>query len=376
MDHKKIVFVANTSWYLYNFRLSLLKEMVASGWKVFAIAPQDKYSQYFEIHGISFVRLKISRRGINPFKELLTIWRIYVVYNRIQPDFIHHFTSKVAIYGSFAARLAGIKNVVSSITGLGYTFINKGILRFIVRAMYKVAFKGVSRVIFQNSNDKEMFLRYKLISPKKVYLVKGSGVNTEYFASHVNDNRLNDNITFALISRMLWDKGVGEFVEAAKSTKRNLPTVKFLLVGSPDYGNPNTVPEKFLKDQNVDGCLEWIEHVDDIKPFIVKSDVVVLPSYREGLPKVLLEAASCGRAIVATDVPGCREIVEHGINGLLVPPKDVNSLAEAMFKLAKDPELRLQMGQNGRKKVLREFDDKIVIKKTMEIYKKVGSQFF
>jgi len=376
MKHKKIVFVANTSWYLYNFRLSLLKEMVASGWKVFALAPHDKYSQYFEIHGISFVRLIISRRGINPLKELLTIWRIYIVYNRIQPDFIHHFTSKVAIYGSFAARLAGIKNVVSSITGLGYAFINKGILHFIVKAMYKVAFQGVSQVIFQNSNDKEMFLRYKLISPKKVYLVKGSGVNTEYFTSHVNDNRINGNITFALISRMLWDKGVGEFVEAAKSTKRSLPTVKFLLVGSPDYGNPNTVPEKYLEEQSSNGYIEWIGHVDDVKPFILKSDVVVLPSYREGLPKVLLEAASCGRAIVATDVPGCREIVEHGINGLLVPPKDVNSLAEAMFKLAKDPGLRLQMGQNGRKKVLREFDDKIVIKKTMEIYKKVGSQFF
>jgi len=376
MEHKKIVFVANTSWYLYNFRLSLLKEMVASGWKVFAIAPQDKYSQYFEIHGISFVRLIISRRGINPFKELLTIWRIYVIYKRIQPDFIHLFTPKMAIYGSFAARLAGIKNVVSSITGLGYVFINKGILHLILRAMYKAAFQGVSQVLFQNSDDKEMFLRYKLISLERAHLVHGSGVNTEYFTSPVNGNRLNDNITFALISRMLWDKGVGEFVEAAKSTKRNLPTVKFLLVGSPDYGNPNTVPEKFLKDQNANGCIEWIEHVDDVKPFIVKSDVVVLPSYREGLPKVLLEAASCGRAIVATDVPGCREIVEHGINGLLVPPKDVNSLAEAMFKLAKDPGLRLQMGQNGRKKVLREFDDKIVIKKTMEIYKKVGSQFF
>jgi glycosyltransferase involved in cell wall biosynthesis len=221
-----------------------------------------------------------------------------------------------------------------------------------------------------------MFLRYKLISLERAHLVHGSGVNTEYFTSPVNGKRLNDNITFALISRMLWDKGVGEFVEAAKSTKRNLPTVKFLLVGSPDYGNPNTVPEKYLEEQNANGCIEWIEHVDDVKPFIVKSDVVVLPSYREGLPKVLLEAASCERAIVATDVPGCREIVEHGINGLLIPPKDANTLAEAMFKLAKDPELRIQMGQNGRKKVLREFDDRIVIKKTLEIYKKVGSQFF
>jgi len=376
MEQKKIVFVANTSWYLYNFRFSLLKEMVASGWKVFVVAPQDKYSQYFEIHGISFVRLIISRRGINPLKELLTMWRIYVIYKRLQPDFIHLFTPKMAIYGSFAARLAGIKNVVSSITGLGYAFINKGILHFIVRAMYKLAFQGVSQVIFQNSNDKEMFLRYKLISPKKVYLVKGSGVNTEYFASHVNDNRLDDNVTFALISRMLWDKGVGEFVEAAKFTKSNLPTAKFLLVGSPDSGNPNTVPEKYLKEQNANGCIEWIEHVDDVKPFIVKSDAVVLPSYREGLPKVLLEAASCERAIVATDVPGCREIVEHGINGLLVPPKDVNTLAKAMLKLAKNPGLRLQMGQNGRKKVLREFDEKIVIQKTMEIYKKLGSQFF
>jgi len=376
MEHKEIVFVANTSWYLYNFRLSLLKEMVANGWKVFAMAPQDKYSQYFEIHGISFVRLIISRRGINPFKELLTIWRIYVIYKRLQPDFIHLFTPKMAIYGSFAARLAGIKNVVSSITGLGYAFINKGILPFIVRAMYKVAFQGVSQVVFQNSNDKEMFLRYKLVSPKKVYLVKGSGVNTEYFASRVNDNRLNSNITFALISRMLWDKGVGEFVEAAKATKSKLSTVKFLLVGSPDYGNPNTVTEEYLEEQNANGFIEWIEHVDDVKPFIVKSDVVVLPSYREGLPKVLLEAASCERAIVATDVPGCREIVEHGINGLLVPPKDVNSLAESMLKLARDPGLRLQMGRNGRKKVLREFDEEVVIKKTMEIYKKMGSQFF
>jgi glycosyltransferase involved in cell wall biosynthesis len=375
MEHKKIAFVANTSWYLYNFRLSLLKELVGNGWKVFVVAPQDKYSQYFEKHGISFISLIIFRRGINPFRELLLIWRIYVIYKRIQPDFLHHFTSKVVIYGSFAARLAGIKNVVSSITGLGYAFINKGILCIIVKVMYRVAFQGVSQVIFQNSNDKEMFLRYKLITLERAHLVKGSGVNTEHFASPVNDNRLNGNITFALISRMLWDKGVGEFIEAAKSTKRNLPTVKFLLVGSPDYGNPNTVPEEYLEEQNANDYIEWIEHVDDVKPFIDKSDVVVLPSYREGLPKVLLEAASCGRAIIATDVPGCREIVEHGINGLLIPPKDVNSLAESMLKLAKDPELRLQMGQNGRKKVLREFDDKIVIQKTIEVYKKVWTQF-
>jgi glycosyltransferase involved in cell wall biosynthesis len=242
--------------------------------------------------------------------------------------------------------------------------------------MYKAAFQGVSQVLFQNSNDKKMFLRYKLISLERAHLVHGSGVNTEYFTSHVNGNRLNDNITFALISRMLWDKGVGEFVEAAKSTKSKLSTVKFLLVGSPDAGNPNTVPEKYLKEQNTNGYIEWIGHVDDVKPFIVKSDVVVLPSYREGLPKVLLEAASCRRALIATDVPGCREIVEHGINGLLVPLKDANSLVEAMLKLAKDPGLRFQMGQNGRKKVLKEFDEKIVIKKTIEVYKKVGPQFF
>lgn len=369
----KIIFVANTSWYLYNFRLSLMQHMVKRGYYIIAVAPRDDYSKKIEEMRIKYIDVPVSRKGKNPFVDLILLLRLIKLYKREKPIIVHHFTPKVVIYGSLAARFANIKNVVNSITGLGNAFVKGGILQNIVEKMYKIAFSENQQIIFQNPNDRELFLQHKTVSPKSIHLIKGSGIDTEYLSSSSNKIRSNDNITFTLISRMIWDKGVGVFVEAAKLVKKKYLSAQFVIVGGLDNDNPNAVPEKYLKEQEASGYIKWTGHIDEIKQLIDSSDVIVLPTYyREGVPRSLIEGSSMAKPLIATTVPGCWEVVDHGVNGLLVPPRDVNSLAKAMLKLAKDPELRYQMGQNGRKKVLEEFDDAIIIEKTLEVYKKAG----
>lgn len=371
----KILYVANTSWYLYNFRRSLMEKMIELGYRVSAAAPRDDYSRKLEQVGIHYINLSMSRNSKNPFVDLMLLLRLLNLYTRNKFDLIHHFTPKIVIYGSFAARVAGLKSVVNSVTGLGHTFAKNGLLKHIVSKMYKVAFSGSSHIIFQNIDNQKMFLRNKIVLRKATHLVKGSGVNTDHFSPGMNKTQLDNNVRFSLIARLIWDKGVREFVEAAKIVKGRCPLAHFALIGNPDEGNPNAVSQRYLAKLKDVEAIRWTGHTDDVKTAIQNSDVIVLPSsYGEGVPRTLIEGASMAKPLVTTNVPGCREIVDHNINGLLIPPNDVNALIDAMLKLANNPEMRYQMGQNGRKKVLEEFDEKIVIQKTLEIYKKAGLQ--
>lgn len=372
----EILYIANTSWYLYNFRRSLMEKMIELGYRVSAAAPWDDYSRRLEEVGIHYINLSMSRSSKNPFVDLILLLRLLNLYTRNKFDLIHHFTPKIVIYGSFAARVAGLKSVVNAVTGLGHTFAKKGLLRYLVSKMYKVAFSGSSHIIFQNPDNQKMFLQSKIVRRKATHLVKGSGVNTNHFSPGMNKTQLNNNVRFSLISRLIWDKGVREFVEAAKIVKEKCPSAHFDLIGNPDEGNPNAVSQRYLAKLKDVKAIRWTGHIDDVKTAIQNSDVIVLPStYGEGVPRALIEGASMAKALVTTNVPGCREIVDHNINGLIIPPNDVNALIDAMLKLANNPELRYQMGQKGRKKVLEEFDEKIVIQKTLEVYKKVGLQF-
>lgn len=371
----KIIYVSNTDWYLYNFRLSLLKEMTRRGWDVVAVAPPSSYKEKLEKEGVRFYPIIMDRKGKNPIKDLSLTWHLYKFYKKERPDIVHHFTIKPVIYGSFAAKLLPNIKVVNAVTGLGYAFKKRGITRKIVEILYRIALTGKSYAIFQNPENISYFVKSKLVQKEKVWLIKGSGVDTQWFAPVENEENVSSGqVIFLMASRMLWDKGVKEFVEAGKMVKERFPEVVFWLVGGSDEGNPSSVTEKWLLEQTDGETVKWWGHQDNIKSFIQKTDVVVLPSYHEGLPKILLEGASMAKPIITTDIPGCREIVTNGENGILIPARNEKKLAEAMYFMIEYPEKRVEMGRKGREKVVQEFSDDIVIKKTMEVYDKIMTE--
>jgi glycosyltransferase involved in cell wall biosynthesis len=287
---------------------------------------------------------------------------------------VHHFTIKPAIYGSLAAKLAPAKGVVNSITGLGYSFIHAGAIQQIAKVLYRCALRPPAETIFENAQDRDFFLKQGLLHPNRAHLIYGTGVDMHFFAGAANAGGNPGTVTFLCLGRMLWDKGIGEFVQAAEAVKKHYPAARFLLLGGYDPGNPAAVPLDWLEARQAQGQVEWVDHVDDVRPYLSQAHVVVLPSYREGFPKSLLEAAAMAKPLIATDVPGCCDIVAHGVNGLLVPARDPHALAQAMLALAGNPTLRAAMGQAGRARVKELFDETIVIRKTLEVYARVLPQ--
>ena len=369
----KIIYVANTDWYLFNFRISLLKKMVEAGWQVIGAAPEGPYRKEIENIGVKFIPIILDRKGKNPFKELLSIWQLYKIYMNERPTLVHHFTIKPVIYGSIAARFVGDITVVNAITGLGYTLIRKGILRKFAESFYKYSMRKSACAIFQNRADLEYFLRRKLVDAEKAFLVEGSGVDVKKFSPVSSKSRSLERISFLMASRMLWDKGVREFIVAAENVTKRFRKSYFWLAGAIDSGNPTSVPEEWLVGKTSSDHIKWLGHQEDIKVLMAEADVIVLPSYREGLPKCLLEAAAMAKPIIATDIPGCREIVEDGINGILVPVGDSDKLEAAMIAMIeKDVSERERMGMIGRKRVLERFADNIILSKTFDIYRRIG----
>jgi glycosyltransferase involved in cell wall biosynthesis len=369
----KIVFLYNSAGYLYRFRLGLMLSMKNKGWQVIAAAPFDESAAKIEAEGIRFLALPINRKGKNPWTDFRMGMRLAKFYRREKPDIVHHFTIKPVIYGTAAARFSGIPGIVNLIPGLGHVFLRGGILQLWVEGMYRTVFSPRVQVIFQNRNDLEYFVKRKVVKQKQAHMIFGSGVDTEVFSP----NRFPavdapSRITFSLVTRMLWEKGVAEFVEAAAIVKKRNPRAHFQLIGAPDTGNPASVSVAWLEEQQALDYIDWVGYIDDVRPYLAGSAAVVLPSYREGAPRALLEAASMGKPIVATDVPGCREVVDDGINGYLVPPKNAKKLAHAMLKLADDPAGRRQMGMAAREKAVKHFDERIIIRKTLEVYEQLG----
>ena len=316
----------------------------------------------------------MGRRNKNIIKGIFSILEIIRIYRREKPHIVHHVAIKPVLYGSWAARIAGVPGVVNALAGLGFIFVAQGwktsVLRRLVVFAYRSAFSAKNAFgIFQNPEDLKLFVNAGVVKSEKAALIRGSGVDISHFIHLPEPAGIP---TIVLASRMLWDKGVGELVDAAKQLRKDGVKCRIILVGSPDPENPASIPEETLRRWHAEGIIEWWRHKDDMPEVFAKSNIVVLPSYREGLPKVLLEAASCGRTIVATNVPGCREIVHHNENGLLVPPHDSKALADALKVLIKNPELRAKMGARGRKIVEAEFSEEIVVRKTMEVYEKIG----
>jgi glycosyltransferase involved in cell wall biosynthesis len=368
----KIILFANTEWYLYNFRLSLAQALCSEGHEVVLVSPPGKYSQRLEEAGFRWISFPLSRRGTNPLAELATIWRLRNLYRAEKPDIVHHFTIKCVLYGSLAARLSGMRKsaVINAITGLGFVFIGQGWraggLRWLVKILYRIVLKN-TQVVFQNEDDRALFFELGLVTENQVSLIPGSGVDISRF--QVAPAQPAAPVVVVLPARMLWDKGVREFVEAARILKAQGVPARFALVGDTDPNYPACVPEQQLNEWQSSGVVEWWGWQEDMPAVYRKADIVCLPSYREGLPRTLVEAAACGRALVATDVPGCRSVVRQGENGLLVPVRDGKALAEALCTLILDAGLRQKLGDCGREIVVREYSMEKVLGATLSLYK-------
>jgi glycosyltransferase involved in cell wall biosynthesis len=364
----KILLFANTDWYLYNFRLSLAKELRAQGHEVILLSPPGNFETLLQADGFQWIPFSLSRQGINPFNELWTLWKLSRLYHWLDPDIVHHFTIKPVIYGSLAAHLLRIPGIINSITGLGHLFIDSEavtrVLRVIASRLYRINLRG-TQVIFENPEDRDIFVQNRLLKAEQSHLILGTGVNVEKFRP---SPKTNDTPIILFSSRMLVTKGLLEFIEAAHILKQKGLKARFAIAGKTDPGNPASVPDGQIDSLKQSDTLEWWGWQDDMPAALARADIFCLPSYREGVPNALLEACACGLPIVTTDTPGCRDVVTHGVNGLLVPVKNAEAVALALETLIVDHELRHKMGNAGREIAVNQFSTTKVNKETLAVY--------
>jgi glycosyltransferase involved in cell wall biosynthesis len=365
----RIILFANTDWYLYNFRLALAQALHERGDQVTLVSPNGPYTARLQELGFRWIQFPMARRNLNPLLEAITILRLARLYRCVKPELVHHFTVKCVLYGSLVSRLLGIRSVVNSVTGLGYIFTEgdgsrRRWLRRIVKLLYRILLRR-TYVIFQNPDDQAIFIQNDLIDPQRVALIRGSGVDILRFSPRPEEEGLPVVI---LPARLLWDKGVAEFVQAAHLLRAEGIQARFALVGDSDPENPSSVPLAQIQEWEREAVIEWWGWVEDMAEIYAKAHIVCLPSYREGLPKTLIEAAACGRPIIASDVPGCREVVRSDENGLLVPSHDPLALADAVRLLVKNPSLRREMGTRGREIAVKEFSTVQIISQTLSVY--------
>lgn len=371
----KLVLFANTDWYLWNFRRSLALALRDAGHDVLLLSPDGPYGQQLRALGLRWQPLPMDRRSLNPLREARLLLHLVALLRKERPALVHGFTIKSAVYGSLAARVAGVPGRVNAVAGMGYVFISNSakarVLRPIVRTLLKFALGGRNaRLVLQNPDDVAFFKQAGLVDPGHVRLIPGSGVDCVRFAPDPA-KAPSDPVRVLLPARLLWDKGLAEYVQAARLLReRNVP-VELLLAGDPDPGNPAAVPEADVRGWVGEGLLQWLGHVVDMPALFRSVDVVVLPSYREGLPKGLIEAGASGCALVATDVPGCREVVRHEVDGLRVPVKDGVALADAIERLVRDAGLRQRLAAAARKTAMERFDERIVIRETLRVYEEL-----
>ena len=365
---KKIIINVNTAWNLFNFRAGLIGELISLGFEVVAVAPKDDYVSKLDLLGCRFVHLEIDNQGTHPARDLLLLWRYWKLLRIEKPDLCLFYTVKPNVYGSLASALSDVP-YINNVAGLGAVFIRGGWLKWFVSILYKPAFRNSSKVFFQNKNDLELFLRNKLISRQQTDVLPGSGVNLNHFAPiDVSIGlTLNRPFKFLLIARMLKDKGVVEFVSAAQMLKESGLKAEFSLLGFLDVQNPAAISTEQMKTWTEQGFVKYLGSSDDVREHIAQADCIVLPSYREGTPRALLEAAAMAKPIIATNVVGCKEVVVDGENGLLCEVKNALDLASKMKEmfLFSDGERKL-MGDKGRLKMEQEFDELFVIQKYIE----------
>jgi glycosyltransferase involved in cell wall biosynthesis len=357
----RIAVVLNTSWNIYNFRRGLIRSFLEKGHEVYTVAPEDDYSVRLVEEGCRFEKVTMDSRGANPIKDFLLIFELLGIYRRIKPDIILHFTIKPNIYGTLAARILNIPSI-NNVCGLGTVFLKKNIVSFIAVLLYKIAFGFANKIFFQNYEDRDLFLEKKLVDREKVDLIPGSGINLDEFLPQKYPD--NKKFTFLLISRLIYDKGILEYVEAIERLKAAGIEARFEILGAVDYKHKRGIQPKVIYKWLRNNLFEYLGRKEDVRPFIKSADCIVLPSYREGIPRTLLEAASMARPIIATDVAGCRQVVIDGHNGYLCKRADSKDLADKMLKIYRMPvERRKAMGIKGNEKIQCEFDENLVIDK-------------
>ena len=360
---KKVAITANTSWYLYNFRINTIKALLESDYKVIAIAPLDDYSSKLKSLGVEYININIDQGGTNVFKDLKTLIDFYSIYKENPVDVVLNFTPKNNIYSTLAASRFDIK-VINNIAGLGLLFVSENITSKIARFLYKVSQRYADKIFFQNDDDRHLFLKSIISTPSRTERLPGSGVDLSRFTVvHAPDDNV---VRFLLVARMIYDKGILQYVESAKNLKEKYgDNVEFSLLGFLDVNNPSAISSSTMNSWTEAGYVNYCGVSDNVEAEIGFSDCIVLPSfYREGVPKSLLEAGAMGKPIITTDNVGCRETVEHGVNGFICEPKSVESLTDMLERMIKmSHENRIKMGISSRTKMATEFDEQIVIKK-------------
>jgi glycosyltransferase involved in cell wall biosynthesis len=356
---RTVVLAANSLWYITNFRTGLIRALVEAGYRPIVAGPPDAvHERRLAELGCGFEPVTIDRKGLNPLAELSLLLRYRRILRRLKPFAYIGFTIKPNIYGALAAPKLGVP-VIANVSGLGTAFIRPGPLQYIATTLYRVAFRRVT-VFFENPDDRQLFIDRKILRAAQTRLVPGSGIDLEWFAVAplpVGPPK------FLLIARLIGDKGVREFVEAARAARRRVPGARFRILGELDEGNRTSIAPAELKAWLDEGVIEHLGETEDVRPFIADATAVVLPSYREGLPRSLLEGGAMGRPLIATDVPGCREVIDDSVNGFLCAPRDAASLAGTMERLAGLPaDRRAAMGAAARRKVQEQFSEALVVR--------------
>lgn len=367
--NKTVLLIANTTGCLLNFRHGLLKQLLKDGYKVHTLAPyfsQEAYStdavKELESWGITCDDIAFNSKGMNPIEDLKLVKRYIKEFDRIKPDVILSYTIKSNIYGSVAARKAGIP-IITNITGLGNLYANPSMLTHVADMLYKWGFRKSHTVFFQNQDDMDLFISKKNVKLEQCGRLPGSGINLEKYKPLAKTGT-DDNIKFLVIARLIWDKGIGYYIDAIKSLKPKYPNVEFQILGEVGVNNPSAIPKEDVDKWVADGLINYLGTSSDVREVIREIDCMILPSiYREGVPRTLIEGAALGKPIITTNNVGCRDIVDHGYNGYLCNKKDSVDLAEKIEGFIKlSTEEKIKLGENGRQKVIDEFDEKIVIK--------------
>ncbi|MCU0449235.1 MAG: glycosyltransferase family 4 protein [Bernardetiaceae bacterium] len=357
----RIGIVINAAWNIYNFRSGLIESFIQSGHQVVAIAPQDQYTERIVNLGCEFIAVPMDSKGSNPLRDTKLVWDLYQAYRRAELDVVLHYTIKPNIYGTLAAKMLGIP-CINNVTGLGTVFIRSNFTSWVAHQLYRAVFRLPEAVFFQNKDDRQLFIERNFVRQHITDVLPGSGVDLSRFKPR--ETPRNHRFTFLLVARMLYDKGILEYIEAARLLQAQGLMARFQLLGKVEPDKGLGVPQETLDGWVREGLVEYLGTSDDVVPIMEKADCVILPSYREGTPRTLLEAASMGKPIIATNVPGCRDTVEHGFNGFLCNVKDPHDLAKKMediMHLGEQPLRR--MGQNSRQLAVDRFDQKIIIRK-------------
>jgi len=371
---KTIALVSNTAWYLYNLRLGVIHFLQSKGFDLLVIAPHDDFMTLLAKENCKTVSVEMDRRGTNPLSDVVLMRRLHKIYRDHKPDFIIHYTIKPNVYGSLAAKAAGIPSI-AVVSGLGYAFSGRGWLYKIVARLMKTAFAFAKEVWFVNKDDRDLLLQANIVSKEKTVQLPGEGINTEKFAP-IPKPSSSETFVFLMSARLLWEKGVGVFVEAARQLKPKYPHAEFQLLGFLTDDETIGVTKTQVETWEAEGIVKYLGTTSNVIPFLANADCILLPSfYREGVPRTLLEAASMAKPIITTDNVGCRDVVDDGVTGFLVKPNNSADLTEKMERMLNLSEAeRRNMGMKAREKVIREFDEQFVLKEYDAMLTRFGLQ--